>query len=474
MRYVQSVESIRTAESMIRSSHPDDLLMQHAAFGISRLTLELLQIHTGGCYGRRVLLLVGSGDNGGDALWLGAYLARRGIQVFALALATAVHEEAKSTFIASHGQFISLDQALSKDVDLIVDGIFGIGFRDEIPIQTQEIIQAFLDRAPILSIDLPSGVFADTGAVAQGHVVADYTCVVGAYKIGVMTGSGKYASGQIELITIPCQYPPSDIRILDYSDLKQIYPATSETDHKYSRGVVVLDVGSDQFPGAGVLASSGARVSGAGMVQVRSNVSQEICVTFPDVVPTYSYERADAIVLGCGDSATLESMCAVLNFAVPVVLDAGAVNFLTNESVGTLLEERATKGWSTVITPHEGEAARLGFVSDNRVALAAEMSRKLFSVIVLKGPGTVIASPQGHIIIDTYGTSALACAGSGDVLAGLIGGTLATGHGDTLTAVGAAVALHGMAGRMAGSVTTAATLADSIRLVRQQMLDTQE
>ena len=473
MRYVHSVAQIRDAEAKTRatSSIP---LMQHAAFGISRVSLELLHLQGGGVYGKRVLLLVGSGDNGGDAMLTGAYLAHRGVQAFAVQTGTRVHSASKEFFLQAGGQFVDEGLATEIDADLIIDGIFGTGFQGAIPAPTQELIAQLQGVAPIVSIDVPSGVIADSGLVSSGHVVADYTCVVGAYKTGVLTGLGKEASGHIELIKLPCHYSMSDTQILDYEDVRDVYPPTAHGDHKYTRGVVLLDVGSSTYPGAGLLATSGARVSGAGMIRVRSEVTDSICQAYPDVVPTDAYDRADAIVLGCGDSANVGKVCDVLSQNIPVVLDAGALNFLNHESVITALNQRVQKGLCTIITPHEGEAARLGFQGADRVSLAREMARHFGCVVVLKGPGTIICAPNGHTIIDTYATSALSCAGSGDVLAGLIGGTLATGHGDVVTAVGSAVALHGMAGRLRGSLTSAMTLAEDIAFVRQQMLSTQE
>ena len=473
MRYVHSVANIREIEQGVQAAESNQL-MQHAAYGISRAALRLLHLQGRGVYGKRVLLLVGSGDNGGDALLAGAFLARRGVQVLAIQTGANLHEVAKVEYLNSGGRFVSSTQVSSVDFDLILDGIFGIGFRGEIPTDIQELILQVQELAPIIAIDVPSGVMADSGSVASGHIVADYTCVIGAYKVGVLTGPGKQASGFLELIPLPCHYSISEVQIIDYPDVRRIYPSTAHADHKYTRGVVVLDVGSSMYPGAGVLATSGARVSGAGMVQVRGEVAEKICQAYPDVVPTSNYDRADAIVLGCGDSATLEKVCEALRLEVPVVLDAGALSFLNHESVKEELCARTTKGRTTVITPHEGEAARLGYRSEDRISLAREMAKGFACVVVLKGPGTVIAAPNGHIVIDTYGTSALSCAGSGDVLAGLIGGTLATGHGDVLTAVASAVALHGMAGRLNGSLTTATTLSESISHVRQQMFSAQQ
>ena len=471
MRFVYSSASIQQTESTWRATHDDNTLMQQAAFGISRRVLEILRSQYGRAYGMRVLALVGPGDNGGDALWASAYLAERGVQVMAVHVGSSVHSVAQHKFSHAGGAVINAQQAVSCDADVIIDGIFGIGFRGEIPEPIMSLLDALRDKAPIVSIDIPSGVYADTGCAASGHVVADVTCVIGAFKVGVLTGEGKSASGAVELVPLQCAYAASSMGMLDFTDVQGVYPPAMNSDYKYSRGVVYVHAGSKKFPGAGLLTAGAARVTGVGMVQVAGDVASDASAHYPDVVIATNLDRATAIVIGPGESATKDTMSSVLKAHVPVVVDAGALTFLLDPEIQELVKQRCTDGHVTVITPHKGEAAQLGFTGDDRLSLAHAMAQEFSSIVVFKGPGTIICDPNGSVVIDTYGTSALACAGSGDVLAGLIGATLATGHSTAMMSVAGAVALHGLAGRFGGTATNAQNLIESLSQVRGRLVN---
>ena len=230
-------------------------------------------------------------------------------------------------------------------------------------------------------------------------------------------------------------------------------------DNKYSRGVVAVHAGSRAFPGAAVLAVGGARRGGAGYVRYleRDERATSLVLTaFPDVVPGDIEGRADAWVIGPGFEAVTPDVTTILSMDVAVVLDGGA-----------LAAARARSG-ITVLTPHEGEAQRMGFDTSNRERCAREMARAFDSIVVLKGMHTIICSAGGRMTRDDIGGPELSTAGTGDILAGLIGSMLASwrpNHSDAHNVVAAAVRRHSLAGQVAAgrhSVVTATDVLDSL------------
>lgn len=237
---------------------------------------------------------------------------------------------------------------------------------------------------------------------------------------------------------------------VDVATIAKVFARPRSDAHKYSRGVVLVDAGSRQFPGALQLAVSGARMGGAGMIRIPTRAPQSVLTVYPEVVCSDELDRVTAIVVGPGDAGDTESLHRYLMTDLPVVIDAGALNLLSDEEIAFDVQARGRDGKVTVLTPHEGEAIRLGVDRQPRVEWAKAIAMHFNALVVLKGAGTVIADATGRAVVDTYGTSALATAGSGDVLAGLIGSSLSAHRDlDPLLVVASAVALHGMAGRQA-------------------------
>ena len=485
---VRSVDQIRAAEDVAFARTPAGSLMQRAAFALSVSTTRLLADVRGSVPGARVVLLVGSGNNGGDALWAGSMMAQRGCRVDAILLSDRWHAEGADALSAHGGHLHRWDgsgsvRTLIADADVVLDGILGIGGRGGLR-QDAADAAAAIDDAVVVAVDIPSGVDSDTGVVQGPAVTADVTVTFGAAKPGLLVAPGSYHSGLVHVIDIGLDFDDEPAAVaLESVDVAAWFPEPDAGDYKYSRGVVGLAVGSQDYRGAALLATAGARHANVGMVRLldrADGVGPLVVSEFPDVVvdgaAPAQQPRANAWACGSGfpgrtdDAATV---LAVLDAHGPVVLDAGALTVVANTPAARhRINERADAGLVTVLTPHDGEFARLQPQADvavrGRVAAAATAAADLRCIVVLKGPGTVVAAPSGAVFLDTEGTSALAVAGSGDVLTGILGGVLAgawaSGHreeADLTEAVAAGVWLHGCAGRLAeaGGPVTAVDIA---------------
>jgi len=464
MRFIHTVDQIH-----------DEGHMAQAAFGISMRVAEILRGVSGRVAGSKVLLLVGPGNNGGDALWAGALLRERGVDVRAICTSSRVHEVTAAKFTAAGSRWLAIGDAKKFAPDIILDGIFGVGFRDELTNEVRQVISQTSDLGTVVAIDVPTGVHADTGLADDGSVMADITLTIGTLKPGILTGEGKAASGVIDLVPLDFRYPATDSFVVDYADLEDVYGPAPVLSHKYSRGVAMVNAGSSTYPGAGVLAVGGARASGVGMVRFAGEQTSCVLQAYPDVIASHDLSKSNALMVGSGESGTLKQLFEYLATDLPVVIDAYALTFLGNPEIQTALAVRHQRGAVTVLTPHEGEAARLGITQPNRISQAKYIAQSFNAIVVLKGAGTVIADPTGAYAIDLFGTSALATAGSGDVLAGLIAGTLGlAGTEVSLRHVACAVALHGLAGRRAGHGCTATTLIEALVEVHSELVDRQE
>lgn len=400
--------------------------MDRASFAIAARAADLLADIHGGVYGSEVLLLVGPGANGGDALFAGAHLAKRGAVVSAWMSGAKAHTEAMTVFLAAGGRIGLID-----DADLIIDGIVGMGSKgalEELP----ELPDSFL-----LSIDLPSGVHPDSGVVDGLHIDADLTLATGAYKVAHLVDPAHSSCGVIELIDLDldfsgeeaiCESWQSD----DVADLLGAIEVDPSIADKYRNGVLGICAGSEEFPGAGILCTDAALSAGVGMVRYYSSV--EIRSERPEVV--VGEGKCQALVVGPG-LTEFEKARDLLQSAFPAVVDAGAIEFVADARP------------DTVVTPHAGELARLlqvdrSWVEANRLEAAQKAAQQLGCIVLLKGSTTVIAATDA-VAVNPTGSSALATAGSGDVLAGIIGAFLARGA-NAFDAAVAGAWIHGIAG----------------------------
>lgn len=474
---VRSVEQVRAAEERAFQATAEGALMQRAATGLAVTVASLLRQARGLVVGSRVVLLVGSGNNGGDALWAGAMLAGRGCRVTAVTLSERWHAEGAGALTRAGGSVLAWDPGDARLLDEIaradvaVDGILGIGGAGALRPDAEALVGAVATSdAFVVAVDVPSGVDADSGVVAGGAVHADVTVTFGAIKPGLVVEPGMVHCGSTVLIDIGLEFEDGPVAsVMEALDVARWVPEPAQDDYKYSRGVVGVAAGSRAYPGAALLAAAAARHGNVGMTRFldRSDGAARLVVErFPDVVvdgtAPADQPRATAWTCGPGFPGDVDdevTVSEVLKSPVPVVLDAGALTVIADSAaVRTQIAGRDDR--VTVITPHQGEFERIfpGLLaaSTGRLAAARSAARNLGAVVVLKGPGTVIAAPDGTAFIDTEGTSDLGAAGSGDVLSGLIGALLAGAWAgglrstDDLTeATAAAVWLHGRAGRLA-------------------------
>ncbi|MFK0129664.1 NAD(P)H-hydrate dehydratase [Streptomyces rubiginosohelvolus] len=472
MRRAYSVETVRAAEAALMQRLPEGALMQRAAAGLAAACGDLLR-RNGRVYGSRVLLLVGSGDNGGDALYAGARLARRGAGVRALLLAPdRAHSGGLAAFRAAGGQVVDGPDGLGV-LDLVVDGITGIGGRGGLREDATELVHIVTrDRTPVISVDLPSGVEADTGEVHGEAVRADATVTFGTYKPGLLIDPAAEHAGALRLVDIglgPELPEPPDLEALQYADVAALLPVPGAESDKYRRGVVGVVAGSERYPGAAVLAVAGALRGGAGAVRYVGPGADAVIARFPEALvhagPPSKAGRVQAWVVGpgLGDGRQAEAAVAdVLAADVPVLVDADGLRLLDAETV-------RTRTAPTVLTPHAGEAAALlgtarEEVESGRLTAVRELAARYRATVLLKGSTTLIAEARDTPVrVNPTGTAYLATAGSGDVLSGLTGSLLAAGLAPR-DAASVGAYLHGLAARHGseGAPVSAQDVADGI------------
>ena len=491
---VHGVAEVRSAEELAFQDVPEGDLMQRAAFALSVSCAGLLRAARGAVAGSRVVLLVGSGNNGGDALWAGAMLARRGCRVDALTLSERVHPDGARALTRAGGRIHRWDRAdaalavLVERADLSIDGILGIGGSGCLRPDAAELVALTgASGALVVAVDVPSGVDADTGVVSGPAVMADATLTFGALKPGLVVAPGSMRAGGVQVVDIGLVFGGAPTAyVMEGIDAAAWVGEPQPDSHKYRRGVVAVSAGSGQYPGAALLATSAARHGNVGMVRFldrADGTAAGVVSRYPDTVVDGSdpsdQPRVDAWACGPGfpgDRVDEATVSAVLATRLPVVLDAGALSVVADsDDVRDRIFRRGQQAIVTVLTPHDGEFERIlpGLLekAPGRLGAARAAARELGCIIVLKGPGTIIAGPEGRVFVDVEGTVDLGTAGSGDVLTGLTAAVLAGAWvggrrepGELVEAVAAAVWLHGAAGRIAalGAPVTATDIADAI------------
>lgn len=478
MRSAHRVGDIRAAEAALMATLPEGALMQRAASTLAIACARRLV----GVYGARVTLLVGSGNNGADALWAGARLARRGAAVTAVLPGNA-EPVALNAFRAAGGRVAGAD-ALD-DADLVVDGLVGIGGRGALREAAAGLV---VEGEHVVAVDVPSGVDADTGAVCGPAVRAGLTVTFGTGKPGLFVGQGRLHAGRVEIVDIGLgpHLPPPAAQLLDAVDVALMLPTPPAGGDKYTSGVVGIAAGSQAYTGAAVLASGAAVRAGAGMVrfagvehaaeQVRSRWPEAVVRTVPpgDGEGVLAVGQVQAWVvgpgLGTGDDAGAV-VRAVLGTDVPVLVDADALTVCAEHP--DWLRSRTAP---TLLTPHDREFERFGSaVGADRIGAASRLARELGVTVLLKGDATVVSDGERVFVNDT-GSPVLATAGTGDVLSGGCGALLAQGL-DPLEAGAVGAHLHGLAGRLsaAAASTSASLVLDSwpaaVRAVRTGRLE---
>ncbi|UFU05708.1 NAD(P)H-hydrate epimerase [Ruania halotolerans] len=474
-------EAVRAAEAPALAAGVP--LMRWAAQAVAATVREVLA--GGGIRARsgRVLVLAGGGNNGGDGLHAAADLAGRGVAVTALLARDRVHPGGLDRARRAGVRLLPVttpDQLAApgwreaaRHAHVWVDALAGIGVRGGLRGHSAALVTALnqlrQDGAPaVVAVDIPSGIDAGTGRLNGPVLSADHTVTMGAAKAGVLLPPAALRAGTVHTCPLGLEdafatQVPAVAR-LTAADVATEWPVPQSTDHKYSRGVLGVVAGSPAYPGAGVLTTGAAIATGCGMVRYlgATEVAARVLDHYPEAVTATG--RVQAMVVGPGitgqdETARVEQALLTAIEAAPtgepiaVVWDAGALDLLPRL-------EHMLRGTRSVLTPHAGELAGLlgsyGHPTERAdveaepaawAALAAELTG---AVVLLKGPVTVIAQPDGVLFSCADGSPWLATAGSGDVLAGALGALAATSDVPLARAAAAAALVHGHAARLAG------------------------
>ena len=489
---VYSVAQIRAAEEQAFLVTAPGELMQRAAFSLSVGCADLLREAFGCVYGTSALVVVGPGNNGGDALFAGALLAARGVcvRVYCVVPRTC-HEAGLVACLAAGGRVID---SLSGEFDLVIDGIAGLGSSRPVDIELARFINL---SALVVAVDVPSGVDADSGeCVANACVHADVTFTFGALTPGLVIGPGAEFAGVIEVVDLDLVFESDPVlQVLGDREVAQLVPSHNFDSYKYSRGVVGIAAGSPSFPGAALLTVLGAEHSGVGMVMLREDfVDRDLVLeSSPYVIAVASDSpRISGWAIGPGFSGRdLERtfLLSVLGGSLPLVLDAGALSALAGSA--ELRAAVVARSGVTVVTPHIGEFRKLFPRADDSGSNSNSNSnsdsgsgwdldsvraaaRELNAIVVAKAPRTVVIGPNGRAFVDIGASPALGTAGSGDVLTGIIGGLLAGSElalVDPVAVVAAGVWIHSRAGQLAEAHVVNPTASDIGNMVGEVLRD---
>ena len=520
MHPVYSVEEVRAGERPLleAQAHPDELMLEAAA-AVADVAREMLADRPGEGRAGRVLVLAGSGGNGGDALYAAAKLLAEGHRAEAVLLGSTAHATALASFEDAGGVVVDAARGLGGDVhDLAIDGIAGIGGSGGLRPEAAGLVsQLTTAGVPMLAVDVPSGVAADSGAVDGPHVIADRTVTFGGLRRAHVLAP---ECGRVTLVDIglPGHGPAplaEQLRMLEREvsvgyvralrsviDLPSLEPG--ERDDKYSGGVAGICAGGADFPGAGVLATAGAVRATSAMVRHVGPCRAEVTRALPEVVAhddVASAGRLPARVAGPGRGLGEAKAAEIRELAgrgEPLVLDADGLTLLAErEDLRDAVAARGARGARTVLTPHRGEFARLAgslggavpAVETDPIAAVVAMARTLRATVLLKGRVTLVAAPaaaDGAIAADApvtvtavdAETSWAATPGSGDVLSGMLGAWLAraAAAGDPSSAtprgtdpVVVAAAIHARAAEIAARTpaghapASASLIADAVR-----------
>jgi NAD(P)H-hydrate epimerase len=464
------------------------VLMENAG----RQAVELIRSVLGEVRGKVITIFIGKGNNGGDGLVMARHLLNMGAEVKVLSMVNleeisgdaAVNLDIwrkmdQKVFSLHHGDGINIVKLVLMNTDMIVDAIYGTGFRGSIAEKAGRIIEALNGSGrPILAVDIPSGLEADTGRISGACIRADYTVTFGLPKLGLILEPGAGYTGQLNIadISIPAVLVEKTApqRFLITAELvKEWLPSRPNLAHKGNFGRVLVVAGSRGMTGAACLTGESALRAGAGLVTVavpetlheimEEKLTEVMTSPLPDTGKgslsrgarqriLSLLEKADVLAIGPGLSQATEVIALVRELLphvkVPCVLDADALNALAGS--GDILRKVQAP---VVITPHPGEMARLlGMtpkeIQQDRIAAAVQAAERWSVTALLKGARTVVAAPDGAIFINPTGNPGMATAGSGDVLTGVVASLIAQGV-ETARAAAAGAYIHGLAGDLA-------------------------
>ncbi len=457
---------------------PSLLLMENAGRGATDVLVR--EALAGSADGKHVLVVCGTGNNGGDGFVVARHLLVRGAEV--AVVLTGPEEKMTADCRANHDAFIGVGGYVERSTDasaesplsvavgrahVVVDALFGTGLDRPIGEPLASVVRRINDSArAVVALDVPSGMNADTGVTLGTAVEADLTVTFAHPKLGHLTGHGARLSGEVHVVDIGV---PASLRteraasLLASSDVAALLPPRAVDAHKYRAGHVAILAGSPGKTGASLLAARGALRGGAGAATIVTWA--EAAATLESRVleiMTARIEPGDALIeqldaalsgkrvvvvgpgFGTGERASAAVRHVLASFTGPIVADADALTIHTRA-----IEDFNAASGRAILTPHSGELARLlGITAEeveaDRFAAARLAASRARSVVILKGAHSVVASPDGRVVVGSTGNPALATAGSGDVLAGLCGALACSLP--PFEAAYAAVYLHGAAG----------------------------
>ncbi|KAA9395163.1 bifunctional ADP-dependent NAD(P)H-hydrate dehydratase/NAD(P)H-hydrate epimerase [Kocuria coralli] len=456
-------QAVRDAERPFLDAGEGPALMRWAAHGLALECVSVLRRARGSVAGAKVVVLAGSGNNGGDALWAAADLRRRGAGVEVISTGGRLHEPGADAVRAAGGRCAALPDMgigtaarMCLAADLLLDGVLGTGAEGGLRGPVGELVERVNQGLPersrrtsrrpqVVAVDLPSGVEADTGRSPGEVLGAVSTVTFGGTKAAHVLPPGRWLSGTVSNVAIGIEggLPVPAVVELEDRDLDLLWPRPTPADHKYTRGVVGVVAGSPRYPGAALLCTRSAVAAGAGMVRYLGDENTRSLVTLsnPEVVssdedPVDVHVQAWVAGPGAVDDDQRRRIDQVLASEEPAVLDAGAI-----AAVGQLLGERRLDA-RQVLTPHAGELVELltwchawGLierapsreeVEGDPAGWAGTAATATGATVLLKGAVTVVAAPSGGpVVAVANGSPWLASAGSGDCLAGLAGTLLA-------------------------------------------------
>lgn len=484
------VQMARADQAAIAAGTPTEVLMERAGRAVAWSARRLLS----GTYGRRVVVVCGKGNNGGDGIVAARALDRWGVRVAVFNLADLTKDPADSSNSVRYMR--ELERA-----DLVIDAMYGIGFRGVLTGEAAWVAQSFNESGlPVVAVDIPSGVDGLTGEVRGAAVRATTTVCFAALKPGLVLEPGASHAGVVEVIDIGIEVPghyggaadggiaegsEAPLVVAGREDIAAWFVPRDPDTHKWAVGGVFVVAGSEGMTGAAMLVSRGALRAGAGIVVCglpgdaaaeRASGTEVItralastpsgALDEPAAKEVFAdLDRFRALVVGPGlgaDERAFKAVRALIAGApVPVVVDADGLNALAGH-----LDILRDRSMSTILTPHAGEYERLAGapVGADRVAAARDLAKRTGAVVLLKGSRTVVADSDGRTAINVTGGPRLATAGTGDVLAGVVGALVAQGFPVWEAAVAGAW-VHGRAAAGLGAGLVAGDLTDALPTV---------
>ncbi|MDD5772251.1 MAG: NAD(P)H-hydrate dehydratase [bacterium] len=439
---------------------PGIILMENAG----RASNKIINNYFGDLENKEIIVFAGHGNNGGDGLCLArhfSFISNASLKIFLLSNPAKFKNEAKTNLDILHKsgfditlltqKNVSIINKYLQDCDLIIDAIFGIGFKGIMPDLHQKVIESInRSQRTVISLDIPSGVDANTGQIETIAVKAYLTITMDLPKPGLFMPPAIDFTGKLEVIKLG--FPPELlnnnkilINLLEKKDIKPLIPSWPASTHKGSRGKVLIIAGSKNYIGAPLLAAQAALKSGAGLVELAvpeslyNSLSKRVTEIILHPMPETKNksfalsslgkilklaETKDAVLLGPGMSQDEETI-KLINILTekidkPLVIDADGLNALS-ENISILRKRK----YPTLLTPHPGEMGRLSKITSNevqanRLTISRNFAKKHNIYLVLKGAYSIISLPNGEQFINPTGNPGMAQAGMGDVLAGMV------------------------------------------------------